>query len=59
MQVKYRNFAFYRLFSLLEFVGIVFVSSLYDSFTSSHVIAKLSIILAKHSLFLKLHVARF
>ena len=67
MQVKYRNFDFYRLlFFSLKFVGIVFVSShnlavassLYDSIISSHVIAESSIILAmsqdsKHNLFHK------
>ena len=60
MQVTSRNFVFYRLLSfLLKFVGIVFVSSSYDSITTSHVIAELSIILAKYFLFSQLYVAGF
>ena len=54
MQVKYRNFAFYRLLFLLKFVP-----SLHDSIISSHIIAELSIILAKYFAFSKLHVAGF
>ena len=45
-QVKYRNFAFYRLLFSLKFVGNVFVSFSYDlasaSIISSHVITELS-----------------
>ena len=42
-----------------KFFQIVFISSSYDSVTSSHVITKTSIILAKYFLFSQLHVAEF
>ena len=60
MQVKYRNFAFdsLLLFSL-KFVGIVFISSSYNSITSPQIIVKLSIILAKYFKFSQIHVAGF
>ena len=41
----------------LKFVGIVFISSLYDSITSWQIIAESSIILAKYFPFSQLHVA--
>ena len=59
MQVKYRHSVFYRLYFLLKFVGIAFVSLSYDSIISSHIIAELSIILAKYLPFLQLHVEGF
>ena len=44
MQVKYRNFVFAGYFFSLKFVGIVFISSLYDlasdSKISSHIITE-------------------
>ena len=55
MQVKYRNFAFSRLL----FFSLKFVSFSYDSIVSSHIIAELSIILAKYFPFSQLHVAGF
>ena len=55
MQVKYRNFASYRLLSFhLKF--FVFISLSYDSMTLSHIIAESSIILAKYFPFSQLHV---
>ena len=46
MQIKYRNFAIYKLFFSLKFAGIVFVST--SAFiNSSHVIAESPIIFAK------------
>ena len=50
---------FTSCFFSLKFVGIVFVSSSYDSITSSYVIAELSIIRAKYFPFSQLHVAGF
>ena len=41
----------------LKFAEIAFVSLSYDSMSSSHVIAELSIVLAKYILFSQLHVA--
>ena len=74
MQVKYKNFLFYRLL-FIKFVGIVFVSpydlfswfhlastsasSSFDSITSSQIIVESSIILAKYIPLSQLHVARF
>ena len=52
MQAKYRKFVFYRLL-------VKFVSFPYDTIISSHIIAELSIILAKYFPFLQLHVAGF
>ena len=63
MQVKYRNFMFYRLFFSLKFVGAVFVFESYKlasaSIISSHVIAESSIVLPKYIPLLQLHVAGF
>ena len=58
MQVKYRSvvFCFAGYFSF-KFAEIAFVSLMYDSVPSSHVIAELSIIRAKYLLFSQLHVA--
>ena len=48
MQVKYRNFVFYKLyFFSLKFIGTAFDSLLYDSIIPSHVITESSLILAK------------
>ena len=46
-------------FFSLKFVVIVFVSSLHDSITLSHITAEPSRILAKHFQFSQLHVAGF
>ena len=43
----------------LKFVGIVFISSLYDSIISSHVISESSIIPAKYFTFLQIHALGF
>ena len=63
MQVKYRNFAlFHVVFFSLKFVlsyDLASASSLYDSITSSHIIAESSIILAKYFPLPQLHVAGF
>ena len=53
MQVKHKNF------KILKFVGVVFISASYQFITSSHIIAKLSIILAKYFPFPQLRIARF
>ena len=45
------------MFFSLKFVGTVFISSPYDSITSSHVITESSIILAKYLSFSQLLVA--
>ena len=45
------------IFLSLKFVEIVFISSLYDSMTSSQKLAELSTILAKYFPFSQLHVA--
>ena len=47
------------IFFSLKFVGIVFISSLYDFVTSSQIIADSPIILAKYFLFSQIHVAGF
>ena len=46
-------------FFLLKLVGILLISSLYDSTTSSQIIAESSIILEKYLPFSQLHVAGF
>ena len=56
MQVK--HYILQVAFFSLKFVGIVSVSSSYDSITSSH-IAELSIILAKYFPFSQKHAAGF
>ena len=53
MQVKHKNF------KILKFVGVAFISASYHFITSSHIIAKLSIILAKYFPFSQLDIARF
>ena len=51
---KYKNLIYYRVLLSLKVVGTVFVSSLYDFKTSSHIITESSIIS-----FSPLHVAGF
>ena len=43
----------------VAFFSLKFVSSSYDSITSSHLIAELPIILAKYFLFSQLHAEEF
>ena len=60
MQVKYISFCILQItFFSLKFVGIVFVSSSYDSITSSYVIVESSIILAYYFTFSQLHADVF
>ena len=60
MQVKYRIFCVSEVaFFSLRFVRIVFISSSYDSITSSQIIAESSIILAKNFPFSQIHEAGF
>ena len=54
MQVKYKNFAFYRLLFVLKLV-----SSSYDSIPLSQIIAESSIIIVKFIPFSQLHAAGF
>ena len=61
---KKKKFVFYKLYVFsLKFVGIVFVSSLFDSACASiipsHVITESSIMLTNYFSFSQLHVARF
>ena len=62
---KLKKIVFYKLyiFFSLKFVGIVFVSSLFDSACASiipsHVTTESSVMLANYFSFLKLHVATF
>ena len=53
--MEYRNFVFCKLY----FFSLKFISSSYESITSSHVITESSIILAKYFPFSQLHVAGF
>ena len=60
MQVKYRKSVCLQVaFLSLKFVGIIFISSSYDSITSSQIIAESFIMLAKYFPFSQLHVAGF
>ena len=58
MQVKYKNFAFYRLLSK-EWVGVVFLSSSYDFIAPSQIMVESFIIIAKYFSFSQLHIAGF
>ena len=65
MQVKYRNFAFYRLLFSITLVGMASFSSSLDlpsasaSIISSHVITELLLILAKYLPFWQQQKAEF
>ena len=59
MQVKYKFYVLWVNFFSLKLVGIAFISSLYDSITSSQIIAESSIMPATYFPFSQVDVAGF